>query len=255
MNHDTPITDADLHAYLDGQLSELRQLQVETWLKDHPDELNELAEYQSIDRELQNLLDPILDEALPESLKIKPRRNILGRVAAIAGLLFTGSLIGWQANTVMMAGSQSQQIQNNLLQPATFAHLIYTAEKKHPVEVVAAQEQHLIKWLSKRMHADIKAPNLSQHGYQLIGGRLLPSTNRMAAQFMYQNDLGNRVTLYVRRISEVNADALFRFTNNNKLNTFYWIEESLGYALSGELDKSMLMSMAKTTHEQLGLKI
>ncbi len=253
MNHKTQITEADLNAYLDGQLSDLRQLQVESWLKDHPDRLSELSEYQSIDNELKELLDPILNEAVPDSLKIKPRKKLLAKVATFAGLLFTGGIIGWQANIIMMADNQSQQIQNNLLQPATFAHLVYASEKKHPVEVDAKQEQHLIKWLSKRMHAEIKAPNLSPHGYELIGGRLLPSTNRMAAQFMYQNSVGNRVTLYVRRISEVNANALFRFTNNNNLNTFYWIEKSLGYALSGELDKRMLMAMAKTTYEQLGL--
>lgn len=255
MKYETPITDADLHAYLDGQLSEARRQQVEAWLKDYPDKLRELKEYQLIDRELQNLLEPVLKEPIPEALRIQPRKRFYNRVATAAGILFAGVLIGWQGNSLMMAENQHQQLRNHLLQPATFAHVVYTTEKKHPVEVRAEQEQHLINWLSKRLKSRIKAPNLSQHGYQLVGGRLLPSTNRMAAQFMYQDKAGTRVTLYVRRINNSKADAMFQFTRDKQLNTFYWIEGSLGYALSGELDKAVLMAMAKTTYQQLSLDI
>lgn len=203
MKYETPITDSDLHAYLDGQLSEARRLQVEAWLKSHPDKLKELNEYQIIDRELHNLLDPVLSEAIPESLRVQPRKRFYTRVAAAAGFLVAGIIMGWQGNNLMMADSQNQQLQNHLIQPAAFAHVVYTAEKKHPVEVGAEQEQHLINWLSKRLHTKIKAPSLLQHGYQLVGGRLLPSTNRMAAQFMYENKSGTRVTLYVRRINNI----------------------------------------------------
>lgn len=255
MNYDTPITDADLHAYLDGQLSEARRVQVEAWLKAHPDKLRELNEYQLIDRELHNLLDPVIDEPVPAALRVAPRTRLLNRVAAAAGFLFVGSLFGWQANTLLVADNHAQQIQYHLTGPATFAHVVYTAEKKHPVEVGAVQEQHLINWLSKRLHTNIKAPNLAQHDYELMGGRLLPSTDRMAAQFMYQNKNGKRVTLYVRRIKKLNADSIFQFTRSGSINTFYWIDGELGYALSGELAREDLMSMATTTYQQLAKDI
>ena len=251
MSYQTPISDADLHAYLDNQLSESRRLQVELWLKDHPDKLRELKEYQAIDQELQGLYEPVLNEPVPARLRIPPGKRFYSRVAAAAGFIFIGMMIGWQGNRLMLAGNDGQQLQNHLLQPATFAHVIYTREKKHPVEVSGEQEQHLINWLSKRLHAQIKAPTLSQHGYQLVGGRLLPSTNRMAAQFMYQNATGTRVTLYVRRIAGTKADAMFQFSRDKNVNAFYWIEGELGYALSGELEKQQLMAMAKTSFHQL----
>lgn len=251
MSYQTPISDADLHAYLDNQLSEARRLQVELWLKDHPDKLRELNEYQAIERELQDLHEPILKEPIPARLRLPPVKRLYSRVATAAGFIFIGMMIGWQSNRLMLAENDGKQLENHLLQPATFAHVIYTREKRHPVEVSGEQEQHLINWLSKRLHAQIKAPTLSQYGYQLIGGRLLPSTNRMAAQFMYQNDAGTRVTLYVRRIPGVKADTLFQFTRDNNLNAFYWIEGDLGYALSGELDKQQLMAMAKSSYHQL----
>jgi len=255
MKYETPITDTDLHAWLDGQLSEARSLQVETWLKSHPEKLREMQEYQIIDRELRSLLEPIVREPVPDALRIPPRKRLLHRVAVAASILFSGVLIGWQGNIILRAEDRGMQLQRHLIQPATFAHVVYSSETRHPVEVGAGQEQHLINWLSKRMNTRIKAPALSQHGYQLVGGRLLPSTNRMAAQFMYENKAGLRVTLYVRRINNIKADALFQFTHVDGLNSFYWIEGSLGYALSGEVDKQSLMAMAKTSYEQLGLDI
>lgn len=48
---------------------------------------------------------------------------------------------------------------------------------------------------------------------------------------------------------------MFQFSRDNRLNTFYWVAGSLGYALSGELDKEQLMAMATTSHEQLRLDI
>lgn len=254
MKYETPITDADLHAYLDDQLSEIRRTQIESWLKQHPEKLRELNGYKVIDRQLQDLLDPLLKEPVPDTLRIKPRKRFQSRIAVAASFLIVGIIIGWQSNRLMMTDN-NLHLQNHLLQPASFAHVIYTAEKKHPVEVGAEQEQHLINWLSKRLHARIKAPNLAKHGYQLVGGRLLPSTNKMAAQFMYQAKTGTRVTLYVRRIADAKADAMFQFTRENNINTFYWIEDSLGYALSGALSKQDLMLMAKSTYQQLNTDI
>ena len=253
MSYETPITDTDLHAYLDGQLSEARRLQVEAWLKNNPEKLRELNELQIVERELHSLLDPVIQEPVPEFLRIAPRRRLYKRLSLAASLLIVGVVVGWIGHGRF--ATETMQLRTNLLQPATFAHVVYTAEQKHPVEVGADQEQHLINWLSKRLNTRIKAPNLAQHGYQLVGGRLLPSTDRMAAQFMYEDKKGTRVTLYVRRINNVKADAMFRFTQDKLLNTFYWIEGPLGYALSGELDKASLMAMAKSSYEQLSLNI
>lgn len=253
MKYETPITDADLHAFLDGQLSETRRLQVEAWLIEHPEKRRELDEYQLIDRELHKLLDPVIQEPVPETLRTQLRKRFYNRLSLAAGFLIAGIIVGWNSHGLFV--TDSKQLQAHLSQPAAFAHVVYASEIKHPVEVGAEQEQHLINWLSKRLHTKIKAPNLSQHGYQLVGGRLLPSTNRMAAQFMYENKAGMRVTLYVRRINNIKANAMFRFNRDNKLNTFYWLEGELGYALSGELDEKQLMAMAKTSYEQLSLDI
>ena len=57
----------------------------------------------------------------------------------------------------------------------------------------------MIRWLSKRMNAAVRVPNLTEHGFQALGGRLLPGVNGPACQIMYQNAAGKRLTIYLAR--------------------------------------------------------
>ena len=52
---------------------------------------------------------------------------------------------------------------------------------------------------------------------------------------MYQDAKGKRLTLYVSRIAAEHRDTAFRFSQEDKVAVFYWIDGTLGYALSGEL--------------------
>ena len=82
-------------------------------------------------------------------------------------------------------------------QQASVAHAVYQPEVRHPVEVTAAQQDHLVQWLSKRLNRPLKVPALGAQGYELVGGRLLPGELGARAQFMYQNGTGQRITLYL----------------------------------------------------------
>ncbi|NYH19484.1 anti-sigma factor RsiW [Paraburkholderia bryophila] len=57
---------------------------------------------------------------------------------------------------------------------ADVAYAVYTPERRHPVEVAASDEEHLITWLSKRLNRPLSVPSLQEYGYSLVGGRLLP---------------------------------------------------------------------------------
>ena len=80
---------------------------------------------------------------------------------------------------------------------AARAHLVYAPEVRHPVEVDAKEQDHLVKWLSKRLDIALKVPVLASEGFELLGGRLLPGPEGPVAQFMYQDASGKRLTLYV----------------------------------------------------------
>ncbi len=74
-----------------------------------------------------------------------------------------------------------------LARVAAVAHAVYSPEVRHPVEVGADQEAYLVRWLPKRLGANLKVPHLAAQGYPLVGGRLLPGERGPAAQFMYQD--------------------------------------------------------------------
>jgi anti-sigma factor RsiW len=152
---------------------------------------------------------------------------------------------GWQAGP---RGAIS------IAREAALAHVAYVPEVRHPVEVTAAEEKHLVAWLSKRLDAPLRAPVLTAFGYQLLGGRLLPSTSERdpapVALLMYENAQGKRLTLLVKREAN-NAETSFRFSEDQGARVFYWIDGPFGYALAGDLQRDELQKIARGVYQQL----
>jgi anti-sigma factor RsiW len=244
------ITEADLHAYLDGVLPAARIAEVEAYLAERPEEAARLAAYREQIVALHREFDPVLDEPPLQRLRV-PRRHWmrpLARYAAVAASFALGGVIGWQLH----AYTADQQAEaTSWPRRAAIAHVVYSPEVRHPVEVGADQEAHLVTWLSKRLGAPLKVPHLGELGYALVGGRLLPGDRGPVAQFMYQDGKGQRLTLYVRVNADDSRETAFRFAQENRVGVFYWLDRKLGYALSGEVDRNELLRIATAVHRQL----
>jgi anti-sigma factor RsiW len=119
------------------------------------------------------------------------------------------------------------------------------------VEVGADQQDHLVRWLSKRLGTDLKAPMLAREGYDLVGGRLLPGAQGAVAQFMYQDSKGGRLTLYVSRVEKDEGDTAFRYSREDDVSVFYWIDGTVAYALSGAMPREELLAVANAVYRQL----
>jgi anti-sigma factor RsiW len=244
------ITEAELHAYLDGELTQPRRDEVEALVASQQTDAERLAAYGKLNDALRARYDPILDEPVPERLA-RPRRG-KGRVmryAAAIGWLALGGLAGWQLHGLQ--GRDDRSAAPAWARRAAVAHIVYSPEVRHPVEVGADQEAHLVAWLSKRLGAPLRIPQLNGIGYSLVGGRLLPGEQGPAAQFMYQDAHGLRLTLYVRTNRDRNKETAFRFAQDGTVRVFYWIDRGLGLALSGELDKEELLRVATAVYQQL----
>ena len=92
---------------------------------------------------------------------------------------------------------------------------------------------------------------LESLGFQLLGGRLLPADGQPAAQFMYQDGGGQRLTLYARRRLGGNCETAFRFAEQDGIGAFYWVDGDLAYALIGDLSRPMLDQVAHAVYRQL----
>ncbi len=168
-------------------------------------------------------------------------------------LFVLGGVAGWLAP---LDGPWSDSPnQTAFVADAAAAYRLYAVEVRHPVEVGADQETHLLAWLSKRVGGHIAAPKLAGLGFHLVGGRLLPGQivagqSAPAAMLMYENGDGKRVTCYVMTNGE-NRETAFQFRQTDGVSTFFWIDNGLGYALSGEVDREKLLALAQEVYRQL----
>ncbi|MGE0874372.1 MAG: anti-sigma factor [Burkholderiales bacterium] len=206
---------------------------------------------------LHERYDAVLDEAVPERL-LRAARPRLRRFALAAGWVVLGAAVGvvtgWQLHSARQAPVvQAQGEVGAFVRRAAVAHATYSPEVRHPVEVAADQEAHLVAWLSKRLGATVRAPKLDSVGYSLVGGRLLPGdAGRPVAQFMYQCKQGTRITLYVRTDARNSGDTAFRFSSEGNVRVFYWIDRSFGYAVSSaDVSKDTLLKVATAAYGQL----
>lgn len=234
--------EADLHAYFDGELPEARQAEVATWLQDHPEAQAMLDDWAMQAAELRASFP------LGEGLSLRqpaPRAFGWQAIAAMVAVAVIGAGGGWT-----MRGAMQPIATPSPVQMAMDAHLTFVSEVIHPVEVQAAQEDHLLKWLSNRLGGDIQAPDLANAGYTLLGGRLLPNMGQNAGQFMYENASGARVTLYVTPTPDA-TEAAFQFLELDGLEAFYWVDKDMSYALVGQVNKDALRGLAIEVYQQL----
>ena len=255
------IDDNDLHGYVDGLLDAGDRLEVEAWLADRPAEARRVRAWTEQNRLLHQQFDPVLNEPVPQRLLVAAgafRRSGSTlrwmRAAAVIGFVAVAGLVGYGLGLREASPMLVQSAPLPLPHVAAVAHAVYVPEVKHPVEVAAADAGHLVAWLSKRLDRQLKAPDLSADGYSLLGGRLLAGEAGPVAHFMYENPEGQRVTLYVRREDAAKGqtdDTAFRYAVEDGVGVFYWVDHDSGFALSGELDRQALLSLAHTAYSQV----
>jgi len=242
------VTESDLHAYADGQLGDAVRVRVEAHLAHDAEAAERVRVWREQNEALRALYNPVLNEPVPQRLLgARAPRARWPQFALAAGALGLSFGLGWIARAYQPDRAMEMAA---LPRSAAIAYAVYAPEVRHPVEVAADQQDHLVKWLSKRLGRDLKVPVLTQQGFELVGGRLLPGGKGPVAQFMYQDSKGQRITLYVSRRDEP-RDTAFRFSQEDKIAVFYWIDGTLGYALSAEMDRARLLTVATAVYRQL----
>jgi anti-sigma factor RsiW len=260
MKNSAPINEDDLHAWADNRLDAARRAEVDAWLASHSEAMAAATAWREQSAALHRVFDPVLGEPVPSRLvnAVRGDNSSLAQsfpraMAASVAWLALGIVIGYAARGVFQGSDGGLVLARN----AAVAHAVYVPEVRHPVEVPAEQEAHLVAWLSKRLGRSLKVPDLNEAGYALVGGRLLPGDRDNSgagpvAQFMYQSASGQRMTLYLRRNDSGRNDAGFSYAREGKVDVLYWIDDGMGCAVSGEVGKQELMHVATLVYHQFG---
>ncbi|MDR3468438.1 MAG: anti-sigma factor [Xanthobacteraceae bacterium] len=248
---DIPVTEDELHAYVDDQLPAERRAAVEAWLAAHPDDAERVRTWRTFGEQVRERYGRVVDEPVPRRLDLdrlmarRPRFMVFGAVAAVLLAFVMGGGAGWMAHTAVATEMGASEA---LRDDAVIAHRLYTKERRHPIEV-AGNEDHLLPWLSRRVGTTLRAPDLTQFDFRLLGGRLLPGPTAPAALFMYENGAGERVTLYCTPLKVAATDMVYR--DDEGTASVVWAHDDFGWVVSGPANADMLKQVAAAAYAQL----
>lgn len=249
MSQEQPGENWILHAYADGELDEAERVNVESRLAGDPAAREEIEAWKRQKKALHEAFDSVLSEPVPQNLLRLSRQgrnrswSFMPAVAASLLALMLGAAAGY------VAGQNSGWPRDTAFaDSAILAHEVFAPEKRHAVEVAANESDHLAAWLSKRVGQTLAIPDLTSHGYTLLGGRLLAAADRPAAQFMYEDAGKRRITVFVAA-NPNGKETAFLITQKDGVTACYWLDGKLGFVVAGEQSREELMGIADVVYK------
>jgi anti-sigma factor RsiW len=244
-----PVTEDELHAYVDNELPAERRGDVEAWLAAHPDDAERVQSWRTMADALHERYDRVANEPVPQRLELerlarRPRKWIYGAIAASLLAFLAGGVSGW----VMRGAAARPSTFQSFTLDALDAHRLYVVEVRHPVEVPGSERAHLQQWLTKRCGWDVHAPELSATGLKLVGGRLLPGPGGPASFLMYESASGERFTVYTAKAATETTQ--MRYTMQDNDGAMFWADRGVGYVVSGGTDRERLKQVAQLVYDQ-----
>lgn len=251
----SPVTEDELHAFVDGELPADRKEAVANWLAAHPEQAAMVAAWRAQAEAIHAHYGAVAEQPVPARLKLdeimrqdRSRRSLAAFATAAAVVAFiAGGATGWFARGASAAPPNGFA---TITTDALDAYKLYVVEVRHPVEVPGSERAHMTQWLSKRFGASLNVPDLESIGLKLVGGRLLPGpTGEAAAFYMYENASGERFTVYCAKAKT--PESALRYKSDERSAAFYWVDDKIAYVVSGPADRNKLEKVTKTVYEQV----
>jgi anti-sigma factor RsiW len=256
IDRDSPVTEEELHAFVDSELPADRQEAVAAWLAAHPDDAALVAGWRAQADSIRARYGAVANEPVPERFKLdqvmrqarSSGRSWAAMAAAAAVIAFlAGSGAGWAARGAMAAAPSSF---DTITADALEAYELYVVEVRHPVEVPGNERPHMTQWLTKRLGYQQHIPDLESIGLKLVGGRLLPGpTGAAAAFYMYEGTSGERFTIY--SAPATSPETALRYKSGDRFAAFYWVDDKHAYVVSGPADRDRLKQVTRAVWEQI----
>lgn len=253
-----PISEDDLHAYVDGVLDSARQPDVERYLRDHPEAAMRIAGWQMTNDALRRAVGWKAAEPLPTRLNVArianarlSQRWVPWRTAAsILVALVVGAGGGWMAHT-----PNPERGIAAVATEAAIAQRVFAMDPMHPVEFAGDQQAQLVNWVSTRLGRPVVPPDLSKSGYHLMGGRVVATEHGPAGMFLYQNADDHRMTLFVRPMGKIDMNAKMQPVQMADTTGFVWANNGLGISLVANHPMANLHDLANQVRSDMGAKI
>lgn len=250
-----------LSAYIDGELTPDEVTEIQSLLEGDVDFAAELDFLEAADLAAKSDFDDMLNEPISADLIAQIQAAELGpsvpiaansnmrwqSVAAAVLFLFVGGIGGYIINDQTSPEVQLAATSGNWLDQVASYHGVYANEKRHLVEVDASESDHIKKWLSNTTNVGFSIPDLSKHGFEFRGARLLVVKSQPVAQLMFTDEQGAVVAICFKRgTNGVMGSETFAENEINDFNIVSWTKRSTNYLVIGDAEQNKMKDIADT---------
>jgi anti-sigma factor RsiW len=248
MTTPTPVTEEELHAYLDGELGDTRRAVVEAYLREHPDDARRLEAYRADGAAVGRIFSHV-PAAMPAKRSAgAPRRRsvsaISWRLAAAAVLILSlGGAGGWFGRALVNDASMER-----LAQQAAAAHLILEGPGAEPLETSSLED--LSRIISRALGVPTELRDPSSTGYKIAGARVVPQAKGRGVQLVMRGPADETITFYFEGRPGA-KETPFRRIAGDGVTTLVWEDDDRGCAMTSTLEPKKLEEVGRRIYEAL----
>ncbi|WP_187488403.1 anti-sigma factor family protein [Duffyella gerundensis] len=217
----------ELHAWMDGEVDDARAEKIERYLAENPQiaaEMAALRQDKQLLRQAMHRQPPYATNVDAHYFHRRLRQQRFRKLALACVLVLSvgiGGITGWQISAQMNAHLP--------MEDAVQAFRLFGDQSQLPLDVSAAQQADLTRWVTRYfIHGDLP-PNLEQYGFKPLGARLMATAQGPAALVMYEDPHGTRLAWYIRPLSPIKMSHGERQAED--VMAQYWSDAHYNYAL------------------------
>lgn len=245
-----PISETDLHALIDGELSPERAAAVEAAVARDPALAARVSCFRADKLALITAYTPLAHAPVPAALlaaarggaSALPARKRRGRYLVLAGAVALAASV---LLTLTHHAPRDSAIQQALAAREQASTPSRTLTGRDPVTIAAADRA-----MSEMLGMPTRVPDLARSGFILVSADIYGSTHPDAVQLRYE-DTGRRLfTVFLRPSAGPDT---FKVTEAGPVRLCVWQNEDLTAIMTGAMSTPELFRLASLTYSSLGL--
>lgn len=247
MSEKTNISEEELHAFLDGELDEVRSREIAAIVDADPELAERIAAFGADKAMLKQVYGPLDRLPLPEEwlADLQPKRQpvswrLVGSIAATVLIVLGGFSVyrGLHGPSRHDPVTMALEARNDALEPQR----VIAAQNRSPRDFDVV--------VQKTVGARVKVPDLEKMGYRLRTVRLFPQATPAAAELVYHHRDGGEFTLYLTRSD---GQARYDQFDRNGLRVCIWKDEVISAVMAGHMSTAAMQRLASLAYTGLTL--
>jgi anti-sigma factor RsiW len=247
MTNDKPLSDDDLHAYVDGLLNDARRAIVDAYLEQNALQKHRVDGWISQKVRLQSAFASVADEPLPPELTMRhlveeQRQHRLfswfdGNLRVAAGLVLAlgvGASSGWfgRAGLITHKRAQPETGIAALKLETNAAYRIFAQSPPLPCVAQQGVVPASTRALWRAVGRKFAIPNLTAAGYAVERIEWVATIHGPAAVVMYRARDNRKLMLLVRKMDVPASSDRMSEAHGDGRSLFTWISHGIGFAVA-----------------------